>query len=257
MKETFKSLEMLLEEKINKLGKRNANHLTPRRKKEPDNYELSKSKWNHLKDSVINLRSVKKKRPVIVEEEVDSIETKSAKRLTNEYTLPQLWTIRHPVTYNVFINGHRITWNPPVVLLRVEDIQPMYDLELFESAHILLKLVGNSNSSPYFKQKQNTTARFFRQWANLELAYFRFDEAIEVLEMGIELDAQPIHELADSRDVIRNKLINNRIDEKMTKMTPLKTPRYKFNEKYDALDQDSLSDALSDLEVTPTKQRPQ
>jgi hypothetical protein len=254
MKETFKSLEMLLEEKINKLGKRNDNHLTPRRKKEPDNYEMSKSKWNHLKDSVINLRSLKKKKPLIVEDKV--LHTENNEITAKEYTLPKLWTIRHPVIYNVLINGHHITWNPPVVLLRIEDIQPMYDFELFDSAQILLKLVGNSNLSPYFKQKQNTTARFFRQWANIELAYFRFDEAIEVLEMGIELDAQPIHELVDSRDSIRNKLINNRIDEKMTKMTPLKTPRLKFNEKYDSLDHDSLSDALSDLEVTPTKQRP-
>ena len=247
---------MLLEEKINKLGKRNDNHLTPRRKKEPDNYELSKSKWNHLKESVINLRSVKKKKPVIVEDEVDYVQYVDTNAITKKaYALPQLWTIRNPANYIVFINGHRITWNPPVVFLRVEDIQPMYDLELFESAHILLKLIGNSNLTPYFKQKQNTTARFFRQWANIELAYFRFDEAIAVLEQGIELDAQPIHELVDSRDTIRNKLINNLIDEKMTKMTPLKTPKLKFNEKYDYLDHDSLSDALSDLEVTPTKQR--
>ena len=242
-----KSLELLLEQKIDKLNKRNDSHLTPRKQKNLDHYELSKSKWENLKDSVNKVRSERKPKIRVLDSVANDTSSINTIDGDSKYRLPLLWTIRDYQRIAVFINKRQIIWNPPIVLLKVQDIQPLYDFGYFESAHLLLNVIGNSNISPYFKQKQNTTARFFRQWANLELAYFRFDEAIQVLEMGIEIDAQPVHHLVENRDKIRNKLIANKKDEKIS-MTPLKTPS-----KPSPFDQDDFDESFSELQLTPSK----
>eukprot|EP00835_Amoeboradix_gromovi_P002462 NODE_140_length_17926_cov_0.139620.p8 type:complete len:272 gc:universal NODE_140_length_17926_cov_0.139620:7002-6187(-) len=267
MEESFKSLEY----KIDKLRKRNDSHMTPRKQRYPDNYEVSKHKWDNLKDSLIKLRSEKnsnlrqkqshknsdleveelchlgeriKSVCASMEELKDSNFGKTSKMDNNKaYPLPVLWSITYPTNYNVYINKTKINWNPPVVLLRIQDVEPLYEFGYFESAYLLLIIIGNSNITPYFTQKQNTTARFFRQWANIELSYMRFDEAIEVLEIGIEMEAQPISELINSRDKIRNRLIANKKDSMIIKITPLQTP----------VKSTSYSEEDSFVDTTPTK----
>ena len=242
-------LEFTLQEKLNVLRKRNANHLTPRKEKKEDDYSKSRTKWENLKDSVLKYRS--QKIAIQPRETTSTIIAPTSTRImeSKSYKLPALWTIQDYPAILLDFNGILRLWTPPVVFLKVDDIMPMFEMDFIDSAYDLLTIIGNSNLSPYWNQKQNTTARFYRQWANIELSYSRFDEAIEVLELGIQNDAQPCHELIENRDKIRNKLIQNRKDA-YTTITPLKTPL-----RHDSFDQDSFSDAFSEIDLTPTKQK--
>eukprot|EP00834_Sanchytrium_tribonematis_P003147 NODE_113_length_18482_cov_1.630746.p10 type:complete len:224 gc:universal NODE_113_length_18482_cov_1.630746:5267-5938(+) len=220
------SYQELIEEKLSRLnGKRNADHLTPVKQRNfipESNFMQSRRKWNALKDDLIQLQTVKKKDK------------------TCKVELPKLWTISSFLKLKVFINNREIPWNPPVLLLTISDLHPLYDLGYFESASKLLNLIGNSNISVYHTQKQNTTARFYRQWANLELIYFRVQEALNVIETGILNRAQPLHELKEHLEFIKSRSL--KVDEKLS---PLKTPTKRGI--------DLLEESFSELDVTPTK----